>query len=345
LRRVLGSNALKLGATLLISAFFFYLFIRDLSLEEVWDSILDANYAYVPLGLALFAGSLVARTFRWRVFYSPGAPGMGILFQVMLITYAANNLLPLRGGELLRAQLLLDRAQVSRMRTLGVALVERFFDLVVLGVFVVLGQFIVNVGIAFVGTGLVVAVGAGVGLVAATLVASNTALPGRIAAISWLPLKDSWRTQLRFWGEWVLDGFSVLKTPAGFLAASAWTAIAWALEFGMYWAVARAFHIDEGFFTMAFVGAAASLSLSIPSAQGGVGAFQFVAKEALLKFGIIANVAGAYALALHVLLVVPVTIVGLLVFIFMVPRGPDGPRGRALLRAATAPEGDTAAVG
>ena len=110
MRRLLGSNAVKVGATLLVSAFFFYLFIRDLSLEEVWESIVDADYAYVPLGLALFAGSLVARTFRWRVFYSPGAPGMSILFQTMLITYAANNLLPLRGGELLRAQLLLDRA-------------------------------------------------------------------------------------------------------------------------------------------------------------------------------------------------------------------------------------------
>jgi uncharacterized membrane protein YbhN (UPF0104 family) len=134
-----------------------------------------------------------------------------------------------------------------------------------------------------------------------------------------------------------LDGFEVLKTPAGFLAASAWTAVAWALEFGVYWAVARAFHIDEGFFTMAFVGAAASLSLSIPSAQGGVGPFQLVAKEALQKFGVSLNLAGAYALALHVLLVVPVTIVGLLVFIFMVPRG------RAVLRAATAAESDTPA--
>jgi hypothetical protein len=337
MRTVLGSNAFKVAATLFVSVFFFYLFIRDLDLEQVWESILDADYAWVPLGLGLFALSLVARTFRWRVFYMPGAPAFGVLFQTMLITYAANNLLPLRGGELLRAQLLLDRAQVSRMRTLGVALIERFFDLAVVGVFIILGQFIVNVGIAFVGAGLVVALVGGVSLVVAALVASNQALPGKIAAIPWLPLKDSWRTKLRFWGEWVLDGFSVLRTPAAFLAASAWTMIAWGLEFGMYWCVARAFHIDEGFLTMAFVGAAASLSLSVPSAQGGVGPFQLVAKEALEKFGVSANVAGAYALALHVLLVVPVTIVGLLVFIFMVPRH------RAVLRAATAAtEGDAA---
>jgi uncharacterized protein (TIRG00374 family) len=337
MKRVLGSNAFKVAATLFVSAFFFYLFIRDLDLDQVWESIVDADYAWVPLGLLLFALSLVARTFRWRVFYMPGAPGMGILFQTMLITYAANNLLPLRGGELLRAQLLLDRAQVSRMRTLGVALIERFFDLAIVGVFIILGQFIVNVGIAFVGAGLIVALVGGVSLVVSALVASNKALPGKIASITWLPLKDSWRTKLRFWGEWMLDGFSVLRTPAGFLAASAWTMIAWGLEFGMYWAVARSFHIDEGFLTMAFVGAAASLSLSVPSAQGGVGPFQLVAKEALLKFGVSANVAGAYALALHVLLVVPVTIVGLLVFIFMVPRH------RAVLRAATAEtEGDAA---
>ncbi len=321
---------LKLLATLGVSVLFLYLFLRGLDLHDVAESIKHADFELVPLGLALLAASIVARAFRWQTFYNPGAPRLGVLFSTLLITYAGNNLLPLRGGELLRAQILLERANVSRMRTLGVALIERLLDLFVLGVFVVIGRFIVDIGIAFLGTGLLVAAGATVGMVLARFVTQG--LPGRIAAIGWLPLKDAWRVKLRFWGEWLIDGFSVLRSGPLFLQAMLWTAVAWALEFGMYYIIARAFHIDESFLTLAFVGASANLALSIPSSQGGVGPFQWVAKEALLKFGVAANAAAAYALALHVLLVVPVTLVGLLVFWLLVPHR------RALLTHSTEEE-------
>jgi uncharacterized membrane protein YbhN (UPF0104 family) len=204
------------------------------------------------------------------------------------------------------------------MRTLGVALIERLLDLFVLGVFVVIGRFIADVGFEFVGPGLLIATGATVGLVLARFVTQG--LPGRVAAIPWLPLRDSWRVKLRFWGEWLIDGFSVLRSGPLFLQAVFWTAVAWGLEFGMYYVVARAFQIDESFLTIAFVGAAANLALSIPSSQGGVGPFQWVAKEALLKFGVAANTAAGFALALHVLLVVPVTLVGLVAFWLLVPQ-------------------------
>jgi uncharacterized protein (TIRG00374 family) len=308
----------KLLATLAVSLVFLYLFLRDLDFDAVADSLRDADYELVPLALALFAASFIPRTLRWQTFYSPGAPSFGVLLSTQLITYAGNNLLPLRGGELLRAQILLERAGVSRMRTLGVALVERLLDLFVLGAFVIIGRFIVNIGIGFLGIGLLIAAGATVGLVLARLVTQG--LPARVASWRWLPLKDSWRVRLRFWGEWLIDGFSVLRSRALFLQAVLWTGLAWACEFGMYWVVAEAFHIDEGFLTIAFVGAAANLALSIPSSQGGVGPFQWAAQKALLRFGVNANAAAAYALALHLLLVVPVTVVGLLVFWVLVPQ-------------------------
>jgi uncharacterized protein (TIRG00374 family) len=324
---------LKVLATLAVSVLFFYLFIRDLNFDDVLESIKHADYELVPLAMALFAVSVVARAFRWQVFYSPGAPRIGILLSTLLITYAANNLLPLRGGELLRAQILLERAGVSRMRTLGVALIERFLDLFVLGLFIIIGRFIVDTGIAFLGTGLLIAGAATLAMVVARFVTQG--LPGRIASISWLPLKDSWRIQLRFWGEWLIDGFSVLRSGRLFALAVFWTAVAWALEFAMYWVIARAFNIDESFLTIAFVGAAANLALSIPSSQGGVGPFQWAAQKALLKFGVEANAAGAYALALHILLVAPVTLVGLAVFWLQIPQH------RLLLARAT--EDETAA--
>jgi uncharacterized protein (TIRG00374 family) len=310
---------LKLFATVAVSVLFFYLFLRGLDLDQVADALVEADYLYVPLALGLFALSLVVRAMRWQVFYKPDNISLRILFPAMLVTYAGNNLLPLRAGELIRAQLLMERAGLSRMRTLGTAAVERLFDILVLGGFVLFGIFLGDIGFAFVAVGLVLFASCIAGLAIACLVANRPELPGKIAA-NWTLLPLRWRSRLADYSEWFAGGFSVLKSANDFYQAAALTATAWLLEFGMYWLLAVAFSIDSGFLRVAFAGSAANLALSVPFSQAGIGPFQVVAKEALLRFGVAANLAAAYVLALHVLLVVPVSLAGLLVLWAMLPR-------------------------
>jgi glycosyltransferase 2 family protein len=309
----------KVLLTFGVSGVFAFFFLRDLDLTEVWADLKAADYVLVPFALLLFALSLVARALRWAVFYRPDKPAFRTLFSTLLITYAGNNLLPLRGGEILRIQLLLDRAGLSRMRTIGTAGVERLLDLFLLGALVVFGRFLVDTGPAFLGTGIVVLAGASLGLVIGAYLVAHPGLPARLAAREWPLVSQRWRSRLQGYGESLVTGLSVLGSLRDFRAAMGWTIVAWLLELGMYWLVAEAFHINEGFFTIAFVGASANLALSIPSAQGGVGPFQLVAKEALLRFGVGSAIAAAYAVALHVLLVAPVSIVGLLVLWTTVP--------------------------
>jgi uncharacterized protein (TIRG00374 family) len=311
----------KVSLTVAVSVFFFYLFLRGIDLDTVWRSIEDADYELVPLALLLFAASLAVRALRWQTFYHPDAPGFRMLFLVLLMTYAGNNLLPLRAGEILRIQLLADRASLSRARSLGTAVLERLLDLLILGVFVVAGAFVVDIGLAFLGTGLVFAIASGCGLVLAAAIVHN---PGLVATLMRrdLPIiPSSWSARLRSMTESGISGLSALSTWRLFGAAVVWTVLAWLLEFGMYLLIAKAFDIDESFLTIAFAGAAANLALSIPSAQGGVGPFQLVAKEALEKSGVAGNTAAAYALVLHALLLVPVSVVGLLVFLLTTARG------------------------
>ena len=310
---------LKIGVTFAFSAAFAYLFLRGLDFRQVGNDLLDANYALVPPALALFALSLVLRAYRWRCFYEPGAPPPGLLLRVLLIDYAGNSLLPLRGGEVLRLQLLFDRAGVSRMRTIGTAIAERLFDMLALGVFVVLGRFVVDTGTAFLGTGLLLCGGALFGFAVTLIVVRNPHLTHQVLGWRWPLLNERWRARLIGWSESIVVGLSVLTSGSRFRLAALLTVGAWLLEFGMYWLIAEAFSIHEGFITIAFAGAAANLALSLPSAQGGVGAFQLVAKEALLRVGLPVSTVAAYAVALHVLLVAPVTLVGLGVFWVMVP--------------------------
>ena len=297
-----------------VSVAFLYLFLQGLDFHAVLTGIQDANYVLVPPALVLFAASLVARAFRWQVFYRPERTRFRLLFPTLLITYAGNNLLPLRGGEFLRAQLLRNLGGLTRTRTIGTALIERVFDLLMMAVCVVSGRLLVDTGAAFFGTGLAVMFASVFGFGLAWAATRNAELIDRLVALPFLPLRAPWRHALQAWGRQVVVGFGVMRSARDFSQAWAWTVVAWVLEFSMYWLVASAFHLNEGFLTIAFVGASANLALSIPSAQGGVGPFQLVAKEALLKFGIASADAAAFALTLHVLIVVPVTLAGVVVF-------------------------------
>jgi uncharacterized protein (TIRG00374 family) len=305
---------LKIALTLGVSLFFLALFIRGLDLGEVADSLAGANYVYILPGLALFGVSIVLRSLRWRYFLLPADNlTWRDLLPSVLIGYAGNNLLPLRAGELVRAQHLADRFGVPRMRTFGALLMERLFDAAVLAAFLLWGLLIAGSGAAYLGVGALLAVGAVGGFIVCTAVALKPGLPTRIAALPIPLLTSRIRQEIAGLGGSFQGGFTVLTSPRRFLWTAGASIGAWACELAMYWFVAEAFELDASVPAIALAGAAANVSLSLPLAQGGVGAFEFAATEALREFDVAKISAAAYALALHFFLIVPVSLVGLAV--------------------------------
>jgi uncharacterized protein (TIRG00374 family) len=306
---------LKLLLAIGISLIFSYLFVRGVDLEKVADALRGANYAYVVPALALFAGSVAFRALRWRYFLLPTHDlSWRALLPSVLIGYAGNNLLPLRAGEIVRAQHLAERFGVPRMQTLGALLAERLFDGAVLAAFVLWGLLLVDdVATAYLGLALLLAGATAAGFVVMAAVARRPALALWASALPLPFLTPRMRDEIAGLGGSMLTGLSVLTNASSFGLATACSAAAWALELAMYWLIAEAFALEASLITIAFAGAAANVSLSIPSAQGGIGPFEVFATEALLKFGIVEEAAAAYALALHFFLIVPVSIVGLLV--------------------------------
>jgi uncharacterized membrane protein YbhN (UPF0104 family) len=170
-----------------------------------------------------------------------------------------------------------------------------------------------DMGRAFVGAGIILAILTAMGFAFCVFLARNPQLPARMMSRKWPLLSERVRQEIGSLGESFITGFSALRDSRQFAGVAALSAVAWLLEFSMYWVIALAFDLGAGFATIAFTGAAANVALSVPSAQGGVGPFQFFAKEALLRFNIAGAPAAAYALALHIFLVAPVSLIGLLV--------------------------------
>ncbi len=89
------------------------------------------------------------------------------------------------------------------------------------------------------------------------------------------------------------------------------TGLFWVTVAGVYYIIGQAFDIQEGFGTYLLVTAAANLSLSIPSSQGGVGLFELSVRETLVFSGVDTPLATAYAIVLHAVLLFTMICVGL----------------------------------
>ncbi len=109
---------------------------RNVSFQEIFESVLKLKYQYIPIAVILFAFSFVIRAHRWhflcrsvkiipaRRFYSP------------LMIGFMGNLLPLRLGEFIRALLLGNRERIGFTASFATIVVERIFDLIgLLGLF------------------------------------------------------------------------------------------------------------------------------------------------------------------------------------------------------------------
>lgn len=262
--------------------------------------------------MAIWFGAAWLRSVRWHHLLTPiRSVSSGSLYPTVIIGYMANNLLPFRSGELVRAYILGERWKISKVSTLGTITVERLLDVVVLMLFLVAvaGYSGLNhpIGLAAIGLGLFSL------LLLSTffLLTLSQELAGRCTG--WLEnvLPSQMRGKMGGWAHSFLLGIRSLRNPQTVIILLATSVAAWALEATAYFLVGIGFGIGEAFPIYLLVTAAANLAIALPSTSGGIGPFEFFAREALVFVGVSSAVASDYAIALHGLLLVPVIIVGL----------------------------------
>jgi uncharacterized protein (TIRG00374 family) len=294
------------------TALFLGLFFAFTNLREMGEALADANYWWFAPAIAVWFLSAWFRSLRWRYLLQPmGSFSAQTLYPIIVIGYMANNLLPARTGELVRAYIMDKKYRLSIMATLGTIAVERLFDGLVLVVF------LIAVG-AFVGLSrelgiLAAAMSATFVLVFALFlfVASSRERAERWSGrlLRFLPARA--REKGSQWASSFVEGLAALQSPWRIGAVLVTSVVAWALESTMYFMVGVAFDLGEAFPIFMMVAAAANLAITLPSTSGGIGPFELLTKETLEFVGVSGGVAGAYAAALHALVLLPVVAAGL----------------------------------
>jgi hypothetical protein len=304
----------------LISIVFLVIAFRGLQPGAFMESLAAVNLPLLGVAALSYFAAVTVIAWRWqfllRAFqYVP----LTALTRIVAIGYMGNNVYPLRAGEALRIGLLSRDYEIPVAQSATTVAVERVFDGLVMLSFVLGGLLLVDVQSPQID--LVASVAAPVFGVALLLFIVLAAFPnvlaGLVERISGV-LPERIGAILLSLSEDILSGLAGLRSPLHLLGAVVTSFATWAIEAGVYWLVLIAFDLPSGYPVALLVVGTVNLAGLIPASPGQVGVYEFFASSVLMGVGIAQDTALAYAIVVHLVIWLPVTLAG---FGFLVRRG------------------------
>ncbi|HEY0068764.1 MAG TPA: lysylphosphatidylglycerol synthase transmembrane domain-containing protein [Chloroflexia bacterium] len=324
---------------LVISLVFLAWALSQEDLGKVFATIGGMNWVSLVPALALYFAGVWVRAVRWRILLHPLRPKLPLLkvFEVVVIGYMANNVLPARIGELVRAYVLSKRENVRKTSTLATIVVERIFDALVMVGFVAAALLYVIVfhpDLLSTGEGhkfgtfisewspyiALFAAGFLAFLVLFVVLASSQQRMEALIrfGLRFVPGKLHDRVK-RLANAFVL-GLGSLRSITNMLLVFLLSITAWLLEAGMYYVIGSlGFNLvgSDGaavpFYAYVLTTGIVNLSTLIPQAAGYWGVFEAICKVVLVgAIGVDSGLTTSYVLLLHAALYFPVTLLGVL---------------------------------
>ncbi|MDA0300891.1 MAG: lysylphosphatidylglycerol synthase transmembrane domain-containing protein [Chloroflexi bacterium] len=305
-------SRLRIPIGLAVSVAFITLLLGQVDRDEVADAVRGIDLAWMVVALALFAAGIAVRALRWRAILRPicDVP-LSEATSLMVIGLAANNVLPARTGEIVRAVLLKRRRGVSGLAVLGTIFVERVLDGLVLALFLA-------AAIAFAGGT------APLRLFAALVGGGFLALTALLALVSMRPRTGDRLTEVALrlaparirvraagWADRFRTGLAPMATTRAWGVVMSLTVLSWSLEALSAWAVGQAFGLGLHPGIYFGVCGAANLSMAAPSTSGGIGPYEYFAREVVVRAGVPVATGTAFAIVLHLSVLLPVAVAGL----------------------------------
>ncbi|MGJ3237698.1 MAG: lysylphosphatidylglycerol synthase transmembrane domain-containing protein [Anaerolineae bacterium] len=304
----------------LISVIFLAIAFRGLQPQAFLSALNEAN---MPLLIAAAVVYLVTKpiiAWRWQ-FLLRALQDVPInpLTRIVIIGYMGNNVYPLRAGEALRLFLLKRNHGVPITGAATTVVIERVFDGIVMLSFVLVAllwvditseqvQLVVNIATPI----FVIAV-----LVFFVLALFPSTLRRLIVTVTGL-LPESLAQVVIALSDNILVGLGSLRSPLDLFGSVATSYITWAIEAVVYWMVMEAFALDLGYGMALLVVGVVNLAGLIPASPGQVGVYEFFTSAILTAVGIAQNTALAYAIVVHIVIWLPITVVG---FVFLLQYG------------------------
>ena len=310
MREKSGSKLLRTLPGLLISGFFLWYTFRGISITQL-RSLRLVHPAWIAGVLYFTCLSYTLRCVRWTRMMRPTGAGFAVCARVLLTSLAANNILPLRIGDIMRVFTYAGDLGASPSVILSTVILEKLLD-----IFMLVLLFVVFMGSNVTPHSRAVA--------EAMLAISSAGLLALLLGARFLqsPLLRLFRTlpnkpllgKVEHWIMLALDCIRQIGV-AGSILLLLQTAVIWTAEGMIFVSGSRLVGLTvDGIGPWQAV-SVANLSYLIPSSPGAIGTFEWAVKTSLVSHGATESHAAIFALSLHAWLLVSVTGIGGLIFL------------------------------
>ncbi len=314
---------LKLWLGLAISAVFLWLAIRNVDLGHAWEYMQTINAVWLIPSVILVAAEIMVRAFKWQILLLPlKRCSFWKLNNATLIGLMANNVLPARAGEFVRAYAGARLAGIPYSTAFATVVIDRVLDgLTVSALFILVLIF----------QPLIMAeplpdwLNRGGYLAAAVYMVTLTFLVGLIvqrartlalATFVMRPLPSRLRNVALNALTTFVEGLGIFKSIPLLVAATLLSLVVWVLYGVGIYLMFLMFNMSLTIFQSFVVLLILTIVLTLPGAPGFVGAMELGIKSSLVLFGVSDSQAFALAAVYHVMQYIPVTAGGFIALWF-----------------------------
>ncbi|MCL4541716.1 MAG: flippase-like domain-containing protein [Chloroflexi bacterium] len=303
-----------LALGLLITGLFLLLAFRQVRWSVFVTEMTAVHERWLAASMVPIPIVLVAMALRWRLLL-PVEASLRVwrLARLLSVSYLINLILPGRAGDIARSYAIGRRSRVGFRTALSTVLVEKSLDGVAVLVLVMICISVLRVN----------------GLVASGLVLSTVVFAGVLLGVAglalwlerrrdqehrrlWLPLPQQLRAPVWELLERLAFGGQALTRPRRLIPVLALTVMIWLLTLVTTASLEQAFTLELPLVVPAFALALASLSLTVPAAPGGVGAYQALVMFVLERYGVPPAEALGFGIALQFCQILPLAALGVL---------------------------------
>jgi hypothetical protein len=303
-----GFDLLKTLPGALISLFFLWYTFKGISFDQM-RSLHLAHPIWILGILAFTFASYTLRCVRWTSMM-PGAH-FPVCARVLMTSLAANNILPLRIGDIMRVFTYAGDLGTSPSVILSTVILEKLLDIFILVLLFVTTMssiathrlhVIAYVSLAISTVGLLV------------LLLGARALQPRVTLLIKRFGQNPRLEKMEHWILLALDAVARIGI-VGSLLLLLQSAVIWFCEGMIYLASINLFNIHADRVSPWLAVSFANLSYLIPSSPGAIGPFELAVKTSLVSHGAAKSQAAVFGLALHAWLLISVTGAGGILFL------------------------------
>lgn len=302
----------RIGIGFALAVLFAVLLVRNVDVAAALQTASTVPLSVLALSAALVFAGYSARAWRWQLLL--GGSGVETAYAqastTFFASFALNNLLPLRAGDIYRCVAASRFPDGTIAKSLATLVTERLLDLTALTVVLsILLLCFRNAGLELISLPIAVILIVGVVVLALLIVFPAVARRSVNAAARRLE-KIPIMVKAAAWFESFAEATEGTLSRGALPMILALTALAWTLELGVFVLIGSA--VSGTLLLSGGVGAGVlgTLATMVPGVPGHLGTFDFFAAEGFRHGGLSLESAVAAAVLCHIVVVVPVTLYG-----------------------------------